>query len=130
VKVQYGSTWLASGGVDGAFGLVIDGQQANEVAQIFRAASVSSFARLNRSARVSFKVNKIYNSESALITALANLLTALDTSNLLTLYDETQGTAILMYGAVIDYARHAPPVGLSVVVEFGFRGGRFYGSLS
>ncbi len=130
MKVQYGSTWLASGGVDGAFGLVIDGAQTNEVAQIFRAASVSSFARLNRSARVSFKVNKIYNSEGALVTALANLLTALDTSNLLTIYDETQATAILMYGAVIDYARHAPPVGLSVVVEYGFRGGRFYGSLS
>ena len=130
MKVQYGSTWLASGGVDGAFGLVIDGAQTNEVAQIFRAASVSSFARLNRSARVSFKVNKIYNSEGALVTALANLLTALDASNLLTIYDETQATAILMYGAVIDYARHAPPVGLSVVVEYGFRGGRFYGSLS
>ena len=130
MKVQYGSTWLAAGGVDGAFGLVIDGAQTNEVAQIFRAASVSSFARLNRSARVSFKVNKIYNSEGALVTALANLLTALDTSNLLTIYDETQATAILMYGAVIDYARHAPPVGLSVVVEYGFRGGRFYGSLS
>ena len=130
MKVQYGSTWLASGGVDGAFGLVIDGAQTNEVAQIFRAASVSSFARLNRSARVSFKVNKIYNSEGALVTALANLLTALDTSNLLTIYDETQATAILMYGAVIDYARHAPPVGLSVLVEYGFRGGRFYGSLS
>jgi len=130
VKVQYGSTWLASGGVDGAFGLVIAGTQTNEVAEIFRASTVSAFARLNRSARVSFKVNKIYSSEAVLVAALANLLTALDNSNVLTIYDEQQSTAILMYGAVIDYARHAPPVGLSVVVEYGFRGGRFYGTLT
>jgi hypothetical protein len=130
VKVQYGATWLASGGIDGAWDLRIEHGQLNEIAQIFRASSISAFARLNRSARVSFKVNKKFNSEADVIAFLATCLTALDVSNILTIYDETQATAIYMYGAVIDDVRPAAPVGLSVLVEYVFRGGRFYGALS
>ena len=125
MKVQYGTTWLASGGMEGARDFKIDGFQVNEVADIFRASNAVQFPRYTRSANVTFSVTKLFNSESDLLAFLSTCLAGLASSAVLSIFDETGVSAAYMAGALVESVRPQAAVGVSLVVDYAFTGGLF-----
>lgn len=62
MKIRYGSTWLAPGGVELTSGYSINGSQVNDTVQYYRAAQASLRPRGLRSEQISFSVNRLFNS--------------------------------------------------------------------
>ena len=125
MKVQFGTTWLASGGLEGARDFKIDGYQVNEVTDLFRSPQAAQFPRYNRSANVTFSVTKLFNSESDLLAFLVNALAALSSSATLAVYDETGASAAYMSGALVESVRPQAAIGASVTIDYAFTGGLF-----
>ncbi len=122
MKVLYSSTYLATGGLQGASGVNWNGQQVNDEAAFFRAAALSYFPRGNRSTKFGFGVNLSFNSEADALLFAAVQFNALPQQADLTILDEGGTVAIVLADAVLESV--VPQVsGVYVFIKYEFGGG-------
>ena len=124
MKVQFGSIWLAPGGIEFASDFTVNGQQVNDPVEFYRAASVAFFPRGLRSDTITFSVIRKFDTnkeaESFVLTHFQDLAQQ-ESLYLYCGYDDDQ-TIVRYDGVVIDQ-----PVrtfkGTSVIVQYTFRAG-------
>lgn len=125
MKVKYSTTWLATGRLEGTSGSSWNGAQINDEVAFFRAAAASFFARGGRSTTFAFRVAKTFESEAALLFWAATHFSTLPTQADLILTDDDETVAVMLADAVIDQPRIANVIGVSLLIEYTFRGGLF-----
>ncbi len=125
MKVKFGNTWLATGGLEGTSGASWNGSQVNDEAAFFRAAAKSFFPRGSRETKFAFRVSRGFETEADAIEFAALHFGELPQEGTLLLTDEEETFALSLAGAVIEDFKAGDVKGVSLVVEYAFRGGLF-----
>lgn len=129
MDITFGATQLATKGVNGAYALSLNGQQINDEGAFFRAASVVPIARGNRSTDFSFNVTRTFNTvvdcEVFILTHFADISQQADLLCACNGVGDAATQDCVLSDAVLSSLRFSENRGLSVVVQYSFKGGLF-----
>jgi hypothetical protein len=129
MEITFGATPLARRASYGASGFALNGQQVNEEAGFFRAAAESYFARGNRSTDFSFDVVRSFNTsvecEVFILTHLSDLSIQADLLCSCSGVGDASAQDCVLSDAVLEAVQFRDNRGLSVIVQYKFRGGLF-----
>jgi hypothetical protein len=123
LKASFGTYWIASGTMEGIFGLTLNGVQVNDQVELFRALTAVFYGRGNRSAILGFSVKRIpADLGTAEYTAMTEFW-ALPVQADLWLYldPEANGVALQFASAVLHNTEYGPTVGQSMPVRYQFK---------
>jgi hypothetical protein len=125
MRIFYGSTYLAPGGLEGTRGISFNGAFMVDEAQFFRAAAMAFFARGNRSTTIGFNVSRSFASESDALVFAAITVNLLPGTGDLIVSDEEGTTVVELTDAVLESVAVGPIIGTSVDLRYTFKGGVF-----
>lgn len=126
MKVKFGSSlWLAPGGNEGTTGASWNGNQLNEEVEYAFAEQVAYFSRGERATVFAFGVNRSFDTEADALEFAATHFADIPEQDDLRVYDEAESVIMLLSDAVLDGISVGQVVGLSVFVQYVFRGGLF-----
>ena len=132
MRVQFSTTFIASGGVNSANDISLNGTRGLDPTSFFRAAANSYYDRANEETEFRFTTTQTFNSvalcESYLLTLQQSLPGQAD---LICYCDNEDGTLALqatLAAAVRANLRVARVNGCCVIIEYTFRGGIFISS--
>lgn len=125
MKIRIGNTWLASGGLEAASDVSVNGQQAVDDAAFFRALAATFYARGQRRTEITFSVEREHGSlkdaEVFLLTHWGDLPEGGDVVFTCGEGADTQNVALL--GAVLEAMPQGVYRGRSTRVSYTIRGG-------
>lgn len=122
MKFRFGSTWLASGGVESAGGIALNGQQINDTVTFYKAIAAVFYARGGRSGALSFNVTRRFNSLRLAQRFCLEHFGSLPEQDDLFVYigSDADGEWVLFGDVVVD-AANCVPNGNTVQVQYSFR---------
>jgi hypothetical protein len=125
MKIRFGSTWLASGNVESAAGVAINGTQINDEQQFYRALAAVFRARGGRSITLTFYVTRRFDTLREAQRFSFEHFDQLPQQESLYYYLGTDADSEIVRfdGAVIDGCS-AVPSGCTAQVQYSFRAGR------
>lgn len=128
MRVKYGSTWVAPGGLEGTSGFRLDHLQSNEEAALFRAAAGVHYPRGGRVCALSFRVWRTFADEAAAIVFAATHLGDLAVQEDLQLFADDaadDAPSVELLDAIPQGLRILRMVGCAAELEYSFAGGLF-----
>ncbi len=129
MDITFGATLLASKATNPVYAVALNGQQINDEAQFFRAATITPIARGNRSTEISFSVTRTFNTvvdcEVFILTHLNALSQQADLLCQCTGVGDAAEQDCTLSGSVLTSIRFSENRGLTVVVQYTFKGGLF-----